>query len=125
LCCCPREKGGGEGAGLGFLTKSETVEVSTNCNLGSCKWFQVLGRGRKGQGTSHIKPTKEDGIVPAEIVLFHPKGLTLNPLYIYQVEFFLPERGRHFLFPKDFPLIPAEYHGKKYGFIYLFADALS
>jgi hypothetical protein len=111
-----REKG--EGGGRGFLTKSATVEVSTNCNLGSCKWFQVLGRGRKGQGTSHIKPTRRNSSISS-------KGFNPKPtIYIYQVEFFLPKRGRHFLFAKNFPLIPAEYHGKKYGFIYLFADAL-
>jgi hypothetical protein len=80
--------------------------------------FEKRKEGRKKE--PHTSNRRKKMVkVPAEIVLLPPKGSINSKPTIYQVEYFLPKRGRHFFFPKDFPLIPAEFHGKKwkkYGF---------
>ncbi len=103
---------GGEGGGVCFLPNLQQSRSPLIVTLAVASGFRVWKEeGRKEQGTSHIKPTKEDGKVAAEIVLLHPKGLTLNPLYI-KLNFSSPKGAGISFFQRIFPWYLLSFMGK-------------
>ncbi len=91
------------GGGRDFSPNLQQSRSPLIVTLAVASGFRVWEKeGRKEQGTLHIKPTKEDCNVPAEILLLHPKGLTLNPLYV-KLNFASPKGPVISFFQRIFP----------------------